>query len=453
MKSVSLVFAATIIARLSSLISFPITARILPVAEMGDLTIWHSVRGIIMLAVLAGMPDVVAREAGAHKSRGAFAESMKISYLMLVLVAIGLEIVLQFRPEALGIPYPRLLLVAVAIDVIPGLFLGSLAAMGQMRSYVVCIIVPAVVVASLSALLVLPPFSLGLVGPLYAHIVASAITALLCLWIWKQYQEPAGAPGHSFSSMMRQSLPVLGVSLVGMSMATVDRYSIRWFLGPEAVAFYAVSFQVAALLSFGASAVRTSMLSKLIAHVGQPQLIGAYFGHYLTCGAMFAVALAALAPEIVRVLAGSQYDSNVQLVPMLCAAILALELYSFGQTLAVARRSPQAAFYSIAAGAALALLLVPLLCYWMGAAGVPLGLVAGYMLAATAVLRRHAQFGWLSWVCLLLVGLAFAALTADYYNPGNSWADWASVIRYVLAAACVGVGLASLYKLGKGDTT
>jgi O-antigen/teichoic acid export membrane protein len=146
MKSFSFVFAATIIARLSSLISFPITARILPVADMGELTIWHSVRGIILLAVLAGMPDIVAREAGAHKSRRAFGAALKISYLMLAVIAIGMEVVLQLWPDALGIPYPRLLVLAAAIDVVPGLFLSSLAAMGQIRAYVVCIVVPAVVV-------------------------------------------------------------------------------------------------------------------------------------------------------------------------------------------------------------------------------------------------------------------------------------------------------------------
>lgn len=418
---------------------------------MGDLTIWHSVRGIILLAVLAGMPDVVAREAGAHKSRRAFAESLKISYVMLALVAVGLEVVLQLWPDALGIPYPRLLIAAAAIDVIPGLFLGSLAAMGQIRAYVVCIVVPAVVVASLSAVLVMPPFSLGLVGPLYAHISASTITALLCLWLWKQAQEPGEGPVHTFSSMMRQSLPVLGVSLVGMSMATVDRYSIRWFLGPEAVAFYAVSFQVAALLSFGASAVRTSLLSKLIAHADNREVIGGYFTHYLMCGAMFAVVLAALAPEIVRILAGAKYDSNVQLIPTLCAAILALELYSFGQALVVARRSPQQAFYSIAAGSAVALMLVPLLCSWLGSAGVPLGLLTGYGLAAIMLLHPHITIGLRSWALMLFAGLIFAVLAAYFGYPGeNISGTWVSPIRYALAAACAGIGLANLRTLGKG---
>ncbi|HEX9171189.1 MAG TPA: hypothetical protein VF861_00850, partial [Telluria sp.] len=309
------------------------------------------------------------------------------------------------------------------------------------------------IVASLSALLVLPPFSLGLVGPLYAHLIASAITAALCLWLWRQYHEPAAAPAHSFASMLRQSLPVLGVSLVGMSMATVDRYSIRWLLGPAAVAFYAVSFQVAALLSFGGAAVRTSLLSKLIANAANRPVIGIYFRHYLVCGSMFAVALAALAPEIVHVLAGAKYDSNVQLVPMLCAAILALELYSFGQALAVARRSPQQAFYSIAAGAAVALLLVPALCYWLGAPGVPLGLLAGYSVAAAALLARHAPFGWRAGAWLAFAGLVFAALAADYSNPGHSWASWVPAIRYLLAAGAAGLGLASLRHLGKGAST
>lgn len=452
MKSFSYVFVATIIARFSSLISFPITARVLDVSDMGELTIWHSVRGIILLGILAGMPDIVAREAGAHRSQNAFGAALRISYSLLAVLALVLEGVQLAAPGVLGLPHPHLLLVAVAVDLIPGLFMSSLAAMDRIRAYVVCIVVPAIVVACLSALLVLPPFSLGLVGPLYAHLTASSINALICLWLWRRHQEPSGAPAHSFATLLRQSVPVLGVSLVGMSIATVDRYSVRWFLGAAAVGFYAVSYQVAALLSFGGAAVRTSILSKLIAHAEQPAIVRRYFREYILCGSMFAVVLAALAPEIVGLLAGAKYQHEVELVPLLCAAILALELYSFGQSLAVARRRSQQAFYSIAAGAALSLLLVPALCYVFGARGVPFGLLAGYTVAASALLMRHAALDVLSWASLALVALVLVALVVIYGDPANIWATWALALRYACAALGAAVGLASLRALGREKT-
>lgn len=452
MKAFSFVFVATLIARFSSLISFPITARVLPVSDMGELTIWHSLRGIVLLAALAGLPEVVAREAGAHRSQHAFGEAMKISYLILAILALLLEAALLFAPELVTVPHPQLLLAAAAIDIVPGLFLSALAASGQIRAYAVCIAVPALVVASLSAMLVLPPFALGLAGPLYAHLVASSVNAVMCLWMWRRHQEPVDAPHRSFGSLLRQSMPVLGVSLVGMSIATIDRYSIRWFLGAAAVGFYAVSYQVAALLSFGGSAVRTSLVARIIADAEQPPRIARYFRHYLACGGMFAIFLAAMAPEIVRVLAGAKYESNVQLIPMLCGAILALELYSFGQSLSVARRTAQHAFYAIVAGAVLAIIVVPALCFWIGEAGVPLGLLASYSVAATVLLGRQAAFTWRAWATLAVVALVLALLWASYADVAAIHAMWARALRYAVAAAAVIGGLASLRALGKEET-
>lgn len=453
MKFFSYVFIATIVARLSSLISFPVTTRVLSVADMGDLTIWHSVRGIILLGLLLGLPDIVAREAGAHKSQRSFIEALKVSYAMLALVAIGMELLLQFAPSVVGIPHPRLLLLAAAIDVIPALFLNTLAAMGKIRAYVVCIVVPAVFVASLSVMLVLPPFSLGLAGPLYAHVAASAVNALICLWMWRSHQEPVEAPVRTAGLLLRQSIPVLGVSLIGISIATIDRYSIRWFLGSAAVGFYAVAFQVAALLSFGGAAVRTSLISKIIAAAEKRDVITRYFNDYVVCGSMFAVVLAGMAPEIIRLLAGPKYDVNVQLVPLLCAALLGLELYSFGQALAVAQRQSQRAFYSIGVGAAVALILVPLLCYLLGSPGVALGLLAAYLAAAVTLLARRVGLARRAWACLGFVAIALLALAIEYRQVDSIHTVWSMAVRYPLAAACAGIGLLCLHNLGKESAT
>lgn len=451
MKAFSFVFVATLVARFSSLISFPITARVLPVSDMGELTIWHSLRGIILLAALAGLPEVVARAAGAYRSQQAVGEAMKISYLILAILAVLLELAMLFSPGLVSVPHPQLLLAAAAIDIIPGLCLSALAASGQIRAYAICIAVPALVVASLSAMLVLPPFGLGLVGPLYAHMVASAVNAGMCLWLWHRHQEPADAPQQSFGVLLRQSIPVLGVSLVGMSIATIDRYSIRWLLGATAVGFYAVSYQVAALLSFGGSAVRTSLVAKIIAHAEQPRRIAGLFRHYLACGGMFAIFLAALAPEIVRVLAGVKYETNVQLIPMLCGAILALELYSFGQSLSVARRNAQHAFYAIVAGAVLAIVTVPALCFWIGAAGVPLGLLLSYSVAATVLLGRQAAFSASAWVTLAAVALLLLLLWASYGDVAAIYNVWARALRYLTAAGAALAGLASLRALAREE--
>lgn len=449
MRAFSYIFAATIIARLSSLISFPVTTRILSVADMGELTIWHSIRGLILLATFVGMPDVVAREAGAHKSQKAFYSSLGVSYMILAVLAVGMEAVLDLVPGWVTIPHPRLLIVAAAIDIVPGLMLNTQAAMGRIKAYAVCIVVPALTAAGTTTLLILPPFSLGIVGPLYAHITSSFISALICGWLLLKHQEPPDAPNQRPVDLLKQSLPILGVSLVGMSIATIDRYSIRWFSGAEDLGFYAVVFQAAALLSFGGAAVRTSSISKIIRNIDRPDLITRYFNDYLVCGGMFAVLLAALAPEIIRLLAGGRYEIHVQLAPVLCAAILSLELYSFGQALAVARRESQRAFRSILAAALAALVLVPTASFVAGPLGVALALLVAYAIAATCVYANQAtllpaSYGWLA-----IIAIVLAVLTLHFEQIANIHSAWSMTLRYALAAACAAMGLLRLRALGQ----
>lgn len=452
MRTFSYVFAATMVARLSSLISFPVTTRTLTVADMGELTIWHTLRGLILLAVFAGLPDIVAREAGVHHSQKAFYSALKLSATLLSLVALCMETVLALAPGWITVPYPRLLIVAAAIDIVPGLFLTTQAAMGRVGAYAVCIMAPAVTASLTTVMLVLPPFSMGIVGPLYAHVAASGLNALICAWLLFRHREPVGSPAQPPANLLRQSIPILGVSLVGMSIVTVDRYSIHWISGAQSLGFYAVAFQAAALLSFGGSAVRTSSMAKIISNIEKPVVIQRYFNDYLMCAGMFALLLAALAPEVIRVLAGAKYEAQVQLAPILCAAILGLELYSFGQALAVARRDSQRAFKSILAAAVVAVLLAPPACMLLGATGVSIALLIAYAVAAITVLARQSSLTPVSISTLAGVVVALIALTAHYGQVANVHSPVSMALRYVLAFLCAGVGLMRLRALGRETT-
>lgn len=452
MRAFGWVFIATVVARFTSLISFPVTARTLSVADMGELSIWHTLRGMILLAAFAGLPDIVARESARQHDHRAFFAALKISYLVLAVVALALGALQFAAPGAVTIVHPQLLLLAAAVDVVPGLMLASLAAMGQIRAYALCIVLPAVAVAVTTVVLVLPPFSMGIVGPLYAHIASSVLNAVICLWLVARHRDGADtppAPPPQPMALLRQSLPILGVSLVGMSIVTVDRYSIRGFDGAEALGYYAVAFQAAALLSFGGGAVRTSISQKILAHIGQPSVIARCIQDYLVCGCAFALLLAALAPEVVGLLAGRRYMPQVQLVPVLCAAFLGLELYSLGQALAVARTRSDRAFRAILAAAAVAVLSIPAACYAFGTPGVALSLVLAYGVAAALVHPVQALAGRSSLPWLAAAGVGFVLLALHYRHPDTLMTWTSAAARYLLAAACASVGVRRLRDLGR----
>lgn len=423
------------------------------VSDMGELTIWHSVRGLVLLACYVGLPDIVARYAGANRNRSAFAVAWRFSTAIACLMAIVLECVLHLAPDLVSVRYPRLLLMAAVVDIVPGLFIGSLAAMGRVRAYAFCIVVPALASAVLAVVLVSPPFSLGMFGALCAHLGASAINAVLCLWLLRKRdagQVKSKGEMATLRALLPQGIPVLGVGLVGTALASIDRYAIRFLVSAEALGYYAVALQVAALLSFGGGAVRSSVISRIIENVDDRSLIAGYFGHYIVCGAMFAGVLALTSPEIILILAGARYQTYLYIVPALCMATLALEAFSFWQSVAVAEGRSHQAFLAIAAGAVCALLAVPSGTFVAGVLGTGMGLLAAYAVAWFRVVGGLSRRGisGRAVLALLAVAVLMLVLSLHFMDAENVRSLWSQLVRFVLALTAAGVGLHQLRALG-----
>lgn len=449
MRSFGLIFAVTLLARLSSLISFPITARTLSVAELGQLTMWHTVRGLLLLACCLGLPDIIARRIAKEGHLATLVTAVKVSSMVLLMLGCVGEVLLQFGLLTDLVTHPRLLWIAVLFDLLPALFIAALPASGHIRWYATVLVLPALLVATLSAVLVSPPFSMGLVGPLYAHITASIATTLLCVVYVTRMPSSVDARVPSSRELLRESLPILGIALVGMALTTIDRYSINWTLGAEGVGFYAVAFQVAALLSFGGGSVRSSISQKIIRNAQSDlEALSALARRYLCCGAWFAVMLCATAPEIIALLAGNRFSRFAEIVAPLSAAILLLEMFSLGQAIAVAQGMAAAAFRSIVIGSGFAVVAIPALTYFSGILGTSIGLAGSYMVAFAAVMRdRQVSLrpGVQIWVVLaLLCGLG-------WLYAGQDWAAHSetTTVRLLLGALAVAIGLRHLHDMSK----
>lgn len=444
-----MIFAATLLARLSSLISFPVTARTLSVAELGELTMWHTIRGLILLACCLGLPDIVARRTAREGHRATLITAVKVSGTVLFMLACAGESLLQQGKWDNVVAHPRLLWIAALFDLLPALFIAALPAAGRIRAYSAVVVLPALLAATLSAVLVSPPFSMGLVGPLYAHITASIATTLLCLVYVMHMPTSADALAPSPKDLLRESLPIMGIALVGMALTTIDRYSINWLVGAEGVGYYAVAFQVAALLSFGGGSVRSSISQRLIRDAqGNPQALTALAHHYLCCGAWFATMLCAAAPEIITLLAGNRFARFAEIVAPLSAAILLLEMFSLGQAIAVAQGTAGAAFRSVAIGAVFAVIAIPALTYAFSYHGTALGLAGAYMVAFAAVMRGRqvslrpgVQIGI---VLALLCGLSWLYAGQDWTVHSRT-----TVVRLLIGALAVAIGLRHLHAMNK----
>ncbi len=449
MRAFGLIFLATLLARLSSLISFPITARTLSVAELGQLTMWHTLRGLILLACCLGLPDVIARRTASEDHRGPLLTALRLSGIVLVVVACVGELLVRQGFWGQAIAHPGLLWVAAALDLLPALFVAALPASGRIRAYATVVVLPAVLVATLSAVLVSPPFSMGLVGPLYAHVTASIMTSGLCAMhvLRLPPTPPAGTP--TVPDLLRESLPIMGIALVGMALTTIDRYSINWSVGPEGVGFYAVAFQVAALLSFGGGAVRSSISQRIIRDAqSDAAALSRMANQYLCCGAWFVTLLCAAAPEIIALLAGPRFARYAEVVIPLGGAVLLLELFSLGQAIAVAQGRASSAFRSIALGSVVALAGVPALTQALGIMGTALGLAVAYAVACLTILRGRQLAIRPNWELGLILILGSSL---GWLYTGHDWAQHAqtSAGRLTLAALAVVLGVRHLHALSK----
>lgn len=207
----------------------------------------------------------------------------------------------------------------------------------------------------------------GLSSFFLAQIAVGAASTILGLWLMHRTVHPQAARISRLREMLRFALPLmpaaLGLWVVGLS----DRLFIEKYLNTHEVGLYQAAASLATAVAMITGAFTTAWGPFALSQQRQPDAPALYARAlllYLALGGAVVAAVSLFAPEVLLLLAKSEYTAAAPVAGILCLGVLANGLATIASTgLALAKRSaPITAAVFLAAGVSVALniALVPL---------------------------------------------------------------------------------------------
>lgn len=266
---------------------------------------------------------------------------------------------------------------------------------------------------------------LGVLGSLWGQLVAAVVMAAPALWVL------ARASKLVFSwpllrTSLRFSIPLLPFILGTWALNVSDRIVLDGLVSREALGLYTLGYQFGVLLNLIAMALNNAWQPFFYQNAADSEndaMIGSFITYQVALMTLLALAVALLAPEVIRIIAAPAYWPAAAIVPWIAAGYVARYLYFFPVNGMLFRKRPGwVAALTIAAGAlniSLNLLLVPRFGIMAAAVNTLVAFVVLFILAyiiGQRIFPVRYQWGRL----LLLFVLALALFALSLLIPTNN---------------------------------
>jgi O-antigen/teichoic acid export membrane protein/alpha-beta hydrolase superfamily lysophospholipase len=220
-------------------------------------------------------------------------------------------------PDAAGVT--RLLCLAIVVDGIFAVPTGMLTRYYQQNRLAVADLVNSVVATVVSILLALHGH--GVWSLAWGRLLGNLVGAILCTWFSKRRYRP-GFKVDAAKKLVRSGAPLLGTSAVTIGVFNVDYLTIGRILGPTALGYYVLAFNVSSwaisIFSFAIDRVSIPTFARLR---GNPEALRATFirGMTLLCLVTFPVCalMAALNHPLVLFMYGSRWAPSTDALEFL----------------------------------------------------------------------------------------------------------------------------------------
>lgn len=185
--------------------------------------------------------------------------------------------------------------------------------------------------------------------------------------------------------MLAFSLPLVPSSLSVFLLEYFDRLAIRQMLSFTDVGVYAVASRIAMVVNFAIIGFQGALMPRIFRDHEAPDTapaIGRTFRYFWALAAPVLLGLTFFSPELIRLVAGSQYAAGISVVPLLAISIVFGRLYVFAPGLALRKMTRRIAWINMSAAALNAVLNVVLLAIWphivMAAAATAFSAIAAF---------------------------------------------------------------------------
>lgn len=423
--------AGTLLITLASIITFPIFTRIFTVAEYGTLGLVTSTIGFLVGVGKFGIQHAVVRfyaevESGARKVD----KAVFFSTVLLGMTGIGVVAALLSATGALFIPgawwggtgMEYLLLLTSPLVLIRVLDSGLLNLLrSEQRSGFYSLFT---VIRKYLGLAVILLVLFLLARSLESFFIATMVTeglAVLVLVAYYTRKQPIALRQFSWpllTAMIVFGLPLLASELSGILFNIGARFIINAQMGPEALGAYSAAFNfseyVQAILTGAFAQAVGPMYFRIWEQQGREattEFLQQSLRYYIAVSVALLAGMAAVGPEMLRLLASDRYDAGGALIPFVVAGMLisgGTPLFSAGVYI---KKQTKVVMYSVLAAAIVNLALTTLLLGRYGIAGAAFAALVSYVLysASTAYFGRHTIKIKMPWLDLLkFSALAFA---------------------------------------------
>lgn len=319
----------SILQRCLSMITMPLFTRILTQEQYGQYSVYTSWMGILTIFITLNLAYGSFSKAMVRFEKDRHGYVAAVQNLTVVLASVFLLIYLPFQGmwnKLFELPTPLVLLMVAEIVLQSAL----LCWYGQRRfeyKY------KGVVALTMLVSIISPIFAYILVATSqekgYARIIGYAVTVILAglaCFIYTTVRGKGGMKKEYWKYALTFNIPLIPYYLSQVVFNQSDRIMISHMTGTDKAAMYSVAYTLATILTFVLNAVNGSYVpwfyGKIKENKGkenQPMANGISM-----LMAFLLLAVIALAPEIITVMAGSNYREAIWVVPPVAMSILLL---------------------------------------------------------------------------------------------------------------------------------
>lgn len=318
----------------------PLYTRLLSPADYAILGVTAPLFSLLTILMALGMPTALVRcyfdyrqdPEALRRYVGTVAVFGLASGLAgaLLLTFLGPALLGRLVPNTPFHPYVLLTVWNAGLSVVSALALQLFRAQQQAHRFVAFSLADAALTAALVVALV-AGVRLGALGSLWGQLLAALVMAGPALWALSR----AGRLGFSWA-LLRPSLllglPLLPSLLGAWALNVSDRVVLDRLVTREAIGLYTLSYQFGVLLNIVAMALNNAWQPFFFQHAaegGHDRLLGILVTYQAALMAALALAVALLAPEVIRLIAAPAYWPAAKLVPWIAAGYAARHLAFF----------------------------------------------------------------------------------------------------------------------------
>jgi len=451
----SLLYAvATFIPRIGLFVLLPVYARAMSPSEVGAFSLMMSLVGILAIIYKLGLDATLVRFHFEHeRDLGRLygtVLAVVVASILLLSGAAALALVPLFASLVAGIPFVPIGAVAMgvgagnALQFIPSAWYRATEQPGRFLGFTAAIFV----VSAAVTLYLVMAIGAGVVGALLGQLAGAGIVVVMAMLVVLRLPRPR-LDREVAARALRFGLPLLPHAAAAWALNVSDRWLLAWLLPvtPEAaraeVGVYWIGYQLGYAIALVAVSIQAAWLP-IVYRQTEPAAGGRVVANMLVVAAavlsIMAVALTALAPELISIMAGPSYGGAIPVLAVVAASSVCYGLYAVAvPVLLYARRTGTMAAVTLGAGLlniAINVVAIPSVGI-VGAALATLAASAAYATVTIALANRHWPLRTVSpRVPLVAAGTISILLVAAWH--GDAIPLWARIVAWAAFAVAAG---------------